>query len=95
MQTTNANFALQRIYLKDLSFESPISRISEDTLNASRFDVDFETAATKLEKNFHEVCLNLTGKGVNEENEVIYLIEVSQAGIFLQEGELELRRHIG
>ena len=89
METAKANFILQRIYLKDLSFESPISRVSGEMLNTNRFDIDFETTVTKLEKNLYEVCLNLTGKGIDEKDETIYLIEVAQAGIFLQEGELE------
>ena len=89
MESSTSNFALQRIYLKDLSFESPVERVSGDIPNVVRFDLDLENTSTKLEKNVHEVCLNLTGKGVNEEQETIYLIEVAQAGLFLQSGEIE------
>ena len=89
LESAKARFALQKIYLKDLSFESPISRLSGALVNISRFDIDFDTLVTKFENNLYEVCLNLTGKGLNEDEEVIYLIEVAQAGFFLQEGELE------
>ena len=58
--------------------------------NSSRFDADFQSKVTNIEENRYEVCLTLTGKGINSDNEnVVYLIEVAQAGIFLKEGDIE------
>ena len=79
---------MQTIYLKDLSFESPVSGMSIAQVGGIRFDAEFETKATNQEENFYEVCLSLTGKGINEKDEIIYLVELTQAGTFYKEGEI-------
>ena len=88
MESTKASFSLQTVYLKDLSFESPIARMSEAEFNGLRFDAEFETQVTNQDEKLYEVCLSLTGKGVTEKDETIYLVEVTQAGTFLRSGEI-------
>ena len=83
-------FNLERTYIKDISFESPFASHANPLGNSSRFDADFQSNVTNIEENRYEVCLTLTGKGINSDNEnVVYLIEVAQAGIFLKEGDIE------
>ena len=58
-------------------------------LHGLKFDAEFETQVTNQDEKIYEVCLSLTGKGVTEKDETIYLVEVTQAGTFLRSGELE------
>ena len=88
MESTMPSFTVQTIYLKDLSFESPLSGMSTVQVGGIRFDAEFETKATNQDENFYEVCLSLTGKGINEKDEIIYLVELTQAGTFYKEGEI-------
>ena len=90
METKSFAFNLERTYIKDISFESPFASHANPLGNSSRFDADFQSNVTNIEENRYEVCLTLTGKGINSDNEsVVYLIEVAQAGIFLKEGDIE------
>ncbi len=90
MDSKNIAFNLERTYIKDLSFESPLASHFNPLGSSSRFDADFQSKVTALEENRYEVCLTLTGKGINSEDEnMVYLIEVAQAGIFLKEGDIE------
>ena len=88
-QTQEASFALQRIYVKDLSFESP--RSPEGFLKQGKPIVTLELSVSNVsigEDNF-EVTLGLTVTAKNEAEEVIYLIELQQSGIFVIKGVSE------
>ena len=90
METKRVAFNLERTYLKDVSFESPFASHAAPLGNSSRFDADFQSNVTSIGDNRYEVCLTLTGKGINSETEnVVYIIELAQAGVFLKEGEIE------
>ena len=78
-----ARFSLQKIYIKDLSFESP--RPVESLLKPiERSDVNFQIKAEnrKVEDGIYEVVLMATVT-VSKEKATLYLIEVKQAGLFL------------
>ena len=90
METKHVAFNLEKTYLKDLSFESPFAGHAAPLGNSSRFDADFHSNVTSIGENRYEICLTLTGKGINSETEnVIYLIEMVQAGVFVKEGEID------
>ena len=90
METKHVAFNLEKTYLKDLSFESPFAGHAAPLGNSSRFDADFQSNVTSIGENRYEICLTLTGKGINSETEnVVYLIELAQAGVFVKEGEIE------
>ena len=90
METKHVAFNLERTYLKDVSFESPFASHAAPLGNSSRFDADFQSKLTSIGDNRYEVCLTLIGKGINSETEnVVYIIELAQAGVFLKEGEIE------
>ena len=88
METKMPSFTVQTIYLKDLSFECPASGMTKVQVGRIRFDAEFETKATTQEENLYEVSLSLTGKGINDEDEIMYLVEVTQGGTFYKEGEI-------
>ena len=90
MDSKKGTINLEKTYIKDLSFEFPLAGQINSSGHSSRFDAEFRVDATHIAENRYEICLNLTGKGVNAESEeTVYLIEVVQAGIFLREGEID------
>ncbi|MCQ4311534.1 protein-export chaperone SecB [Stutzerimonas sp. VN223-3] len=80
-----AQFSLQRIYVRDLSFEAPKSpEIFRQEWNPS-VALDLNTKQKSLEGDFHEVVLTLSVT-VKTGEEVAFIAEVQQAGIFLIKG---------
>lgn len=80
-------FEIQKIYVKDVSFESPQApKIFTEELNLST-NVELNTASRNLADNVYEVELNITVTLKQEASEdVAYLIEVKQAGVFAAGG---------
>lgn len=75
-------FALQRIYLKDISFESPNSPQVFTGKWEPQIKLDVNTGAKALQSDLFEVVLTVTVTVENAEK-VAYLVEIKQAGIFL------------
>lgn len=75
-------FLIQRIYIKDVSFESPQApAIFKQNVQPS-INVNIQTTSNPLEPDHHEVVLTATITAVqNDQN--VFLTEVKQAGIFL------------
>jgi preprotein translocase subunit SecB len=90
-------FVMQRIYSKDLSFESPASPNIFKKQWQPQVNVELNTKSEKVdEQNNYEVVLTITITS-KVEDETAFLVEVQQAGIFLIngfEGE-DLRRILG
>lgn len=83
-------FFIQRVYLKDVSFESPrapdIFKIADWQPN---INVQVGNATHKLADDVYEVTLTVTATAtlsVEGKNETAFLAEVSQAGIFTVSG---------
>ncbi len=78
-------FVIQRIYVKDVSFETPnspeIFRIEWKPEN----NLNINTGAKQIGDNLYEVTLTLT-LTVKVGDKTAYLIEVQQAGIFTVQG---------
>ena len=82
-EQTGASFALQRIYIKDLSFESPKAPESFRTQWKPKVNLELNSKHTRLEENLYEMVLTLTVTATDENSdEVVYLCEVQQGGIF-------------
>lgn len=79
---TQGHFALQRIYLKDLSFESPMGVEAFKQTWQPKINQDLNTSVNKLENDQYEVVLKLTVSAVMD-GKTMFLVEVQQAGIFL------------
>ena len=78
-------FAVQRIYLKDLSFETPQGAEAFQKQWKPKVNQDLNTKSTKIEEGVYEVALRLTIT-VSDGEETIYLVEVEQAGLFTISG---------
>ena len=81
-QEAAPQFAIQRIYVKDLSFETPNS--PEIFTKEWKPDVklDLDNRSAKLEEGVYEVTLSLTVTA-KIEDQTAFLCEVQQAGIFV------------
>jgi preprotein translocase subunit SecB len=80
-QPTTGQLGIQKIYIKDFSFEAPNApQIFTEQLTPS-LDVQFGNAASLLAENVHEVVLTVTCT-VKQDDRTVYLVEVQQAGIF-------------
>lgn len=76
-----APFALQRIYLKDMSFESPMGAAAFQKPWQPKIEQDLNTTVNKVNDNSYEVILKLTVNALIEGN-TAFLVEVQQAGLF-------------
>ncbi|RMH19400.1 MAG: protein-export chaperone SecB [Gammaproteobacteria bacterium] len=84
-------FSLLKVYLKDLSFEAPFSPgilTKVDMANPPAPSLKVNGSARKVGEDHYEYTLKLkvTAK---IEDQIAYLIEVDQAGIFLIKGHSE------
>lgn len=85
-------FAIQRIYTKDVSFEAPNSPAIFRKEWKPDLKLDLNVKHEKIEDRVYEVVLTLTATN-KVEDEVAFLCEVHQAGIFtigeeVQDGQL-------
>jgi len=81
-QNPAQNFTIQKIYTKDISFETPNSpAIFTQTEWNPDVNVQLNSRATALEDNAHEVVLAVTVT-VKLGDKTAYLAEVQQAAIF-------------
>ena len=84
-QPTGPQFALQRIYLKDSSFESPGSPAVFQGQWTPKINFDIKSKHEKLQDDLYEVVLVLTVEAQIDEK-VAFLVEVHQAGVFAAQG---------
>ena len=82
----NTRFALQRIYVKDVSFESPKAPLVFREAWKPKVHVDMNTSHNALGDGNHEVVLSVTVTASDEAGAAVYVAEVQQAGVFLIDG---------
>jgi preprotein translocase subunit SecB len=79
------SFSLQKLFLKDLSFESPMTPDIFTQQWRPQVKLDLNISNNRLPNDNFEVILKLT-LTANVEDKVALLIEVQQAGVFLIKG---------
>jgi len=84
-QQADRQFAIQRIYTKDISFESPNAPQVFISEWEPKINVDLSTEIHALSEDTIQVVLtvNVVAK---HEDKTAFLVEVQQAGIFLAKG---------
>jgi|TARA_B110000908_G_scaffold23735_1_gene27082 preprotein translocase subunit SecB len=89
-------FGVQRIFVKDASFESPMGLAVFGRPWQPKVNVDMNTKSEKVSDDSFEVVLTVTVTA-NLEEEAALLIEVQQAGVFLIKGleQENLRQALG
>jgi len=80
-EESGPQFAIQRVYTKDLSFETPNSPEIFQKEWKPEIKLDLDTRSNKLADNTYEVVLAVTVTATVE-GQVAFLAEVQQAGIF-------------
>lgn len=78
-------FAIQRIYLKDISFETPMGVEAFTKQFKPNIQQDLNVQVSKLDDMTHEVVLLLTITA-KADSRTMFLVEVKQAGIFTLNG---------
>jgi len=84
--TNQQQFAIQKIYIKDVSLESPNSpAIFQEGQWQPEVNVQINTVAKSAADNLHEVVLTITVTA-KQNGKTAFLVEVKQAGLFLLSG---------
>ncbi|HET7921378.1 MAG TPA: protein-export chaperone SecB [Gammaproteobacteria bacterium] len=76
---------LQRIYVKDCSFESPRSPAVFASPVTPEITVNMHSDSKTVDTDTYEVVLSVTAEAKHEERNV-FLVEVKQAGLFVIKG---------
>ena len=76
---------IARLYVKDLSFESPQGPEGLSGANQARVDQDLGVGVRRVEGDTYEVVLKLTVT-MRDGDRTLYLVELEQAGQFLVRG---------
>lgn len=84
-QNSETQFMIQRVYVKDLSFETPNTPAVFQQKWEPELNLEINTVHTKLEETVFEVVLTVTAT-VSNEKTTAFLVEVKQAGIFTIQG---------
>lgn len=89
-------FAIQKIYVKDISFEAPSSPQSFTEDWNPKSNLELNTNAQGIAEHAFEVVLSIT-LTVKNNDKTAYLVEVQQAGIFTIQGfgDSDLRGMLG
>ena len=96
-QDQQPQFALQRIYVKDISFESPKAPAIFKGQWQPEVKLDLNTSNAQLDEDgMYEVVLSLTATVMHGE-ETAFVAEVHQGGIFLAKNlpDADLHRTLG
>jgi preprotein translocase subunit SecB len=91
--TPSKQLLLQKIYIKDLSFESPRAPdvFSKDA--APQTQLNIRSSAKEIAADTHEVALTLTIEA-KDQDKTLFLIELVQAGVFLIRGYTDDEQHM-
>lgn len=84
-EQTEQQFGIQRIYIKDVSFESPQGAAVFGKTWKPAIQQEISTTTTAMNDDRYEVVLTITITG-KLDDQPAFLVEVQQAGIFLMKG---------
>ena len=86
-QEAQAVLQIQRIYVKDVSFEAPNLPHIFNQEWKPKLAFDLSTETVKLADDLYEVCLNISVETTLEDSDdVAFICEVKQAGVFTISG---------
>lgn len=81
----NSQFLVQRVYIKNLSYETNNTPAIFQEKWEPELNLDLNAEHIELGKDVYEVVLTVTAKVTNN-NKTAFLVEVEQAGIFTIQG---------
>lgn len=80
-ENNEAHFAIEKIYLKDVSFESPAAPAAFTEEWSPEINMDLNSQGQVLDNNVYEVELSITVTAKNNDK-TAFLVEIKQCGIF-------------
>lgn len=92
-ENSQPSFAIQKLYIKDISLESPHTPVAfMEQEGEAEFSVQFRNQAKHFENGFFEADLTVTAR-THIKDKTLFLIELTQSGLFhianIPENELE------
>jgi preprotein translocase subunit SecB len=75
-------FTIQRVYLRDLSFEVPHAPVIFLESEVPEVEIELQTGATAVADGIFDVSVTVTVTAKLKDNRVVFLVEAKQAGIF-------------
>ena len=84
-QSVTKQLVLQKIYIKDFSFESPQAPDVFATSVTPQTQLNIRSSARQVSGDAQEVTLTLTVEA-KDEDRTLFLIELEQAGVFVIQG---------
>jgi len=75
------HFSIEKIYLKDVSFESPSAPAVFTDEWSPEINMDLNSQGQAIDKNIYEVELSITVTAKNKDK-TAFLVEIKQCGIF-------------
>ena len=79
--TEEKQFAIQKLFIKDISFESPNSPLVFTEKWEPTVDINLSSSANKAPQDLFEVAITVTVT-VKNSDKTAYLVEATQVGIF-------------
>ncbi len=85
---TQASLSMERIYIKDLSYEAPNTPkiFLENKAPVINIQVDIQHEPVADSEGYFEVILAITVDAKNENKDAVFLVELKHAGVFLLNG---------
>lgn len=80
-QQAQAQLALERLYTKDVSFEVPGAQVFTQAWEPE-LNINLSSAAEKIDATHFEVALKVVVQA-NNAGETAFIVDITQAGIFL------------
>ena len=82
MEEKKVQFNIQRIFIKDLSFECPmVPEAFNDLSSSPQIGFNFESNINDLGNDVFELTLTFNVKA-EVENKILYMVELKQSGVF-------------
>ena len=85
-QPAGPQFTVEKIYVKDVSFESPKSPQSFNEQGQPQLQMNLNQRVQRLGEGAFEVVLGVTLTCALADDKTIYVVEVQQAGVFGLQG---------
>lgn len=81
-QAVEKQLAINKIYIKDFSFESPMApSVFKGSEWKPQTNLNLRSSHAAVEDKLHEVVLTITVEA-KEEDQTLFLVELAQAGLF-------------
>lgn len=96
-KAADKQLAIQKIYVKDFSFESPQApQVFARNDLAPKTDLNLRSSHTTIAENSHDIVLTISVEA-KQDDKTIFLVELHQAGVFHISGydEDELKTLVG